>query len=82
MKPDRQAELSYLISKCKAKLRKLQPHLDVSEVTSFMYNKILVEKAVYQAELNAIKPSFFKRLMGAIRTINPDSKQYICDYFK
>ena len=82
MKPDRKAELSYLIAKCKAKLRKLQPHLDVSEVTSFMYNKILVEKAVYQAELNAINPGFFKKLMKAVRTLNPDSKQYICDYFK
>ena len=82
MKPDRKAELNYLIAKCKAKLRKLQPHLDVSEVTNFMYNKILVEKAVYQAELNAIKPSFFKKLMNSVRAMNPESKQYICDYFK
>ena len=82
MKSDRQAELCYLISKCKAKLKKLQPHLEVSEVTSFLYNKILVEKAIYKAELDSTSTSFFKRLMVSMRNINPASRQYICDYFK
>lgn len=82
MNESRELQLKCLIAKCGAKLKKLQPHLEISEVTNTLYNKILIEKATYHAELNSDKPSFFKKLLKSVKTLNPSAKHYICDYFK
>ncbi len=79
---NREVELQYLISKCKTRLSQLKPHLDVSELTNVMYNKIIVEKAIYKKELDELKAGFFKRLIKAVKKVNPSSRQLICDYFK
>jgi len=82
MTASKEEQLKELISKCKEKLKKLQPHLEISEVTNTIYNKILIEKAIYQNELKTLKASFFRRLLKSVKVLNPSSKYYICDYFK
>ena len=78
----RQTQLQYLIAKCGEQLKKLQPHLDFSDITNVMYNKILIEKAIYKAELKEVKPSFFRKLLKSVKSIGSADKYYICDYFK
>jgi len=78
---NREAELQYLISKCKSRLLQLKPHLDLSELTNVMYNKILVEKAIYIQELKDMKAGFFRRLLQTVNKANPSSRHLICDYF-
>ncbi len=82
MAQNRKAELQYLIAKCKAKLNQLQPHLEISEITNELYNKILVEKAVYKRELDGLKEGFFKKLLKIVNKTNPSSRRLICDYIK
>ena len=82
MNVSRQIQLKHLIAKCGDQLKKLQPHLDFSDVTNIVYNKILIEKAIYKAELKEVKPSFFRKLLKSVKNLNQSSKYYICDYFK
>jgi len=82
MTASKELELQYLISKCGNKLRKLQPHLEISEVTNTLYNKILIEKATYHEELKKLKSGFFRKLLKSVKVLNPSSRHYICDYFK
>ena len=82
MKNARQEQLQYLIAVCGHKLKKLQPHLDISEVTNELYNKILIEKAIYLAELQELNETFFKKIAKTIKNLDTSSRYYICDYFK
>ena len=79
---ERKEQLDNLIQSCQAKLKKLSAYLEDSDVSNTLYNKILIEKAVYKAELDSLQEGFFKRLLKSTRSLNPTSRHLICDYFK
>lgn len=75
-------ELFELVDKCNKKLSQLKPHLKVSDLTEELYNKILIEKAVYKQMIESYEEPFFKRLLKVVSKLNPSSNRLICDYFK
>ena len=77
-----ETELVNKIAKCTEKLVRLEPHIDISEVASNLYNKVLIEKAVCKKKLDEYKETFFRRLLKYVKTANPSSKEIICDYFR
>ncbi|MBQ8668842.1 hypothetical protein IJ472_03600 [bacterium] len=59
-------------------LSKLKEHIDKSEVCSDLYNKILIEKAILNKQLDDLKN---KSLVNRIKHLLPRQEKLICDYF-
>ena len=74
-------EQTKLISKiflCKRQLQNLEPAIKISANSNQLYNKILIEKAVYQKKLEVTKQN---RILSFFRHLFKCKKHLICDYF-
>lgn len=60
-------------------LKKLSEHVDKSKVCSDLYNKVVMEKAELNKQLQDLNKNKF---VDAIKNILPHKKTLICDYFK
>ena len=72
-------ELIKSIREKELQLAKLRAHIDKSTVCSDLYNKVVLEKAILEKELeDSEKNSFMER----VRNLVPRKKTLICDYFR
>jgi len=60
-------------------LSKLKFHVDKSTVCSDLYNKVVLEKAILNKELQDIENG---GILAKIKNLMPRKKTLICDYFK
>ena len=60
-------------------LSKLKLHVDKSTVCSDLYNKVVLEKAILNKEIQDIENHGF---LNKIKNMMPRKKTLICDYFK
>lgn len=60
-------------------LEKLNAHVDKSNVCSDLYNKVVLEKAALNKELQDLEND---NLLAKVKKIIPHKKTLICDYFK
>jgi len=60
-------------------LSKLKLHVDKSTVCSDLYNKVVLEKAILNKELQDIDN---RGILNKIKNLLPREKTLICDYFK
>lgn len=73
-------ELIASIKEKELQLSKLKEHIDKSEVCSDLYNKVLLEKAILNKQLEDIQNNTF---VNRIRHLMPRrGEKLICDYFK
>lgn len=72
-------ELKKAIEEKEIQLAKLKAHVDKSTVCSDLYNKVVLEKAILNKELEDFdKDGFLER----VKKLLPHKKVLICDYFK
>lgn len=60
-------------------LAKLKGHVDKSAVCSDLYNKVVLEKAILNKEIQDCQNGGF---LSKVKKIIPHKKTLICDYFK
>jgi len=72
-------ELKNNIQEKEIQLEKLKFHVDKSSVCSDLYNKVVLEKAILNKELQDLDNG---SLLTSIRKLVPHKKTLICDYFK
>lgn len=72
------ASLEFQILKCKHELDALLPNISKSEITSQLYNSILIKKAILVDKLKHRKQNFLSKI---IKKINSKKEKSICDYF-
>lgn len=72
-------ELKKTIKEKEIQLEKLKLHVDKSGVCSDLYNKVVLEKAILNKELQNLDKN---NLMTKIKKFIPRKKTLICDYFK
>jgi hypothetical protein len=60
-------------------LEKLKAHVDKSTVCSDLYNKVVLEKAIMNKELQDLENGNF---LLRVKQLLPKKKTLICDYFK
>ena len=78
-KSDRINELKKAIKDKESQLKKLSQHVEKSNICSDLYNKVVLEKAILNKELqDAGKNSLAEK----VKKILPPKKTLICDYFK
>lgn len=87
----KQKELSFVKRKNKTKhlkdaikekelqLAKLKLHVDKSSICSDLYNKVVLEKAILNKELQDLEQNNF---LDNVKKLVPRKKTLICDYFK
>lgn len=78
LKNIRVKELKDAIKQKETQLAKLKTHVDKSTVCSDLYNKVVLEKAILNKELQDIDGN---KLLSKIKKIIPHKKTLICDYF-
>lgn len=72
-------DLKKAIKEKEIQLAKLEKNVDKSQICSDVYNKVVLEKAIMNKELQDMeKNKFFER----VKRIVPHKKTRICDYFK
>ena len=72
-------KLKSLIKEKELQLKKLREHVDKSTICSDLYNKVVLEKAILNKDLQDLEKN---SLVEVIRDILPHKKTLICDYFK
>lgn len=72
-------ELETDIKQKEIQLEKLKLHVDKSNICSDLYNKVVLEKAVLNKELQDINND---TLVNKVKKLVPHKKTLICDYFK
>jgi len=72
-------DLKKTIEEKELQLAKLRVHVDKSTVCSDLYNKVVLEKAILNKELQDIEG---ESLVSKIKKFVPRKKTLICDYFK
>lgn len=72
-------EIQQSIQEKETQLKKLSDHVDKSKVCSDLYNKIVLEKAELNKQLQDLKKN---TLIETFKNILPHKKTLICDYFK
>ena len=78
-KKSRINELKDSIKEKETQLKKLSEHVDKSNICSDLYNKVVLEKAKLNKELQDLQ----KNTLGEkLKNIFPHKKTLICDYFK
>lgn len=78
-KKNKTKNLKDAIKEKELQLAKLKLHVDKSGVCSDLYNKVVLEKAILNKELQDLEnDSFFKN----VKRLLPHKKTLICDYFK
>lgn len=78
-KPNKTKDLKESIKEKEIQLEKLKLHVDKSTVCSDLYNKVVLEKAILNKELQDLGNNNF---MTKIKKLVPRKKILICDYFK
>ena len=73
------SDLKKSIEEKELQLSQLKPHIDKSATCSDVYNKVLIEKAIYKKELEEMEKN---RFVQKIKNFFPHKKVLICDYFK
>lgn len=79
MKKKETKDLKEAIKEKELQLTKLRSHVDKSTVCSDLYNKVVLEKAILNKELQDAQADKF---LCKIKKIMPRKKTLICDYFK
>jgi len=72
-------DLKEAIREKELQLAKLRLHVDKSTVCSDLYNKVVLQKAILNKELQEIGEDKF---LCKIKRLMPRKKTLICDYFK
>ena len=72
-------ELKKLIKEKELQLKKLGEHVEKSTICSDLYNKVVMEKAILNKELQDLSKNKF---VEAVKELLPHKKTLICDYFK
>lgn len=72
-------ELKQSIKEKEIQLKKLSEHIDKSSICSDLYNKVLLEKAELNRQLQDLQKN---TLVEKLKNILPHKKTLICDYFK
>lgn len=72
-------DLKKEIKEKEVQLEKLKAHVDKSTVCSDLYNKVVLEKAILNKELQDLDKN---QLVENIKKIIPKKKTLISDYFK
>ena len=72
-------ELKNSIKEKEFQLKKLKEHTDKSTICSDLYNKLVLEKAILNKELQDIHKN---KLINSLKNLIPHKKTLICDYFK
>lgn len=60
-------------------LEKLKLHIDKSSICSDLYNKVVLEKAILNKDLQDLQKN---NLSACFKKLIPHKKTLICDYFK
>jgi len=79
VKKDKETKLKDAIKEKELQLAKLKCHVDKSTVCSDLYNKVVLEKAIMNKELQDIDKNKF---LDRVKRLVPRKKTLICDYFK
>ena len=72
-------DLKKSISEKELQILKLRNHIDKSEVSADVYNKLILEKAILNKELQECTKN---RFLERVKKLIPHKKKLICDYFK
>ncbi len=78
-KRNKTKDLKSAIREKEIQLAKLKTHVDKSTVCSDLYNKVVLEKAILNKELQDLENNTF---MTQVKKLLPHKKTLICDYFK
>lgn len=78
-KQSKAKDLRTVIKEKELQLAKLKVHVDKSTVCSDLYNKVVLEKAILNKELQDLGKNNF---LDKVKTLVPHKKTLICDYFK
>lgn len=78
-KSSKDNDLKKSIREKEIQLEKLKEHVDKSSVCSDLYNKVVLEKAILNKELQDLDNNNF---MSKVKKLMPRKKVLICDYFK
>lgn len=79
MKKKKVKELKDSIKEKEIQLEKLKVHINKSSVCSDLYNKVVIEKAILNRELQDLNDD---NLLNNIKNLMPRKKTLICDFFK
>jgi hypothetical protein len=78
MKREMKEKTKSAINLCKVKLENLKPRLEKSKEANIVYNRILIEKAVLENNLQTNPFGFLKNF----KKMFTKEEKRICDYFK
>lgn len=79
MKKTKSTDLKQAIKEKELQLARLEAHVDKATVCSDLYNKVVLEKAILNKELQDLdKNTFIER----VKHLMPKRKKLICDYFR
>lgn len=78
MKKTKARDLKQAIREKEAQLAKLKVHVCKSTVCSDLYNKVVLEKAIMNKELQDLESN---ELLSRLKKFLPHKKTLICDYF-
>ncbi|MBR1754040.1 hypothetical protein IJ732_04310 [bacterium] len=78
-KSDKIKKLKTVIKEKEIQLQKLSEHVDKSNICSDLYNKVVMEKAELNKQLQDLQTNKFAQ---TLKNILPHKKVLICDYFK
>ena len=67
------------IKEKQTQVEKLKKHVDKSNICSDLYNKVVLEKAIMNKELQDLEND---NIIEKVKKIIPKKKTLICDYFK
>lgn len=79
MKKKTPKDLKDAIREKEIQLSKLRAHVDKSTICSDLYNKVVLEKAILNKELQDLGQNHF---IINVKRLIPKKKTLICDYFK
>lgn len=83
MKKNKCKNLKDAIKEKEIQLAKLKPLVDKSTVCSDLYNKVVLEKAIMNKELQDLEETKrFTPIINQFKRMVPRKKVLICDYFK
>ena len=72
-------DLKKAIKEKEVQLDKLKVHVEKSSICSDLYNKVVLEKAILNKELQDLDKN---PIIEKIKKMVPKKKTLICDYFK
>lgn len=78
-KQTRTKSLKEAIKEKEVQLTKLKLHVDKSAICSDLYNKVVLEKAILNKDLQDLEKNKF---WTKVKDIIPHKKTLICDYFR